>query len=443
MPAVEDVLAELATHPPAEPTPVGEIRGRARRRTRRRRAGAAAATALVLIAVGVGLGAAVTADDPGQDVVADGGTTTEEPTTTSPPPSVPVTVDVAAEATVVLDPATGFVDGSVVEMALAEPATGEAVVAQCAAEAQYAEGGVQLLSWCNGIVMAQADAFAPYTLSRTLETPAGTVDCAEVAGRCALGIRVGGMSSTDDRFAPLAFRADPPPSVEPQVDVNGDEGTVGDGDRMLITVTGVETDEVIAVQQCRTGVGCDLARVLRVSVQDGPETQLTYTAFHDVYGDTDPGDAYRPGWAACEPCELRVLVGTNTDASVRLPLVMEPTEAPVRPEVTLDPAVPHTWGQEVTVRAAGLQPSSDVAVGWCPTVPPQGGGGSACWSGQAASPRQYGVGLDGTLVIERFVLPVPDSFVGADCAVAGACGVGIDGGDPASVVAIAPLDLSG
>jgi hypothetical protein len=200
---------------------------------------------------------------------------------------------------------------------------------------------------------------------------------------------------------------------------------------------------VIAVQQCRTGVGCDTARVLRVAVQDGPETQLTYTAFHDVYGDTDPGDAYRPGWAACEPCELQVLVGTNSDVSVRLPLVMEPTAAPVRPEITLDPTGPHAWGDEVTVRTTGLQPASEVAIGWCPTVPPQGGGGSACWSGQAASPGRYGVGPDGTLVIERFALPVPDSFVGTDCAVAGACGVGIDGGDPASVVAVAPLDLSG
>ena len=333
MPAVEDTLAELVAHPPVEPTPVGEIRGRARRRTRRRRVVVGAAATLVLVALGVGLGAAVTTDDPGEDVVADGRTTTEDPpTSTTPQTSAPVTVTVPG---------------------------------------------------------------------------------------------------------------DPPPPAEPQVAVDGDEGTVGDGDTILVTVTGVETDEVIVVQQCRPGGGCDAVRARRVSVQDGPETQLTVTAFHDVYVDTDPGDAYRPGWAACEPCELQVLVGARTEASARLPLVMEPTDAPVRPQVTLDPAGPHAWGEEVTVRATGLQPASDVSVGWCPTVPPQGGGGSACWSGQAESPGRYRVAVDGTLVIERFVLPSPDSFVGTDCAVAGACGVGIDGGDSASVVAIAPLDLGG
>ncbi|HMJ77123.1 MAG TPA: hypothetical protein VK507_14190, partial [Iamia sp.] len=206
MPAVEDVLADLAdlaAHPPADPTPVTAIRGRARRRARRRQVLAATAAVLVVGAAGLALGVAVTGD-PGDEVVADGGTTTEPSsnttTTTTSPPGSTTEVPVSTEPpTMTLDPATGQEDGTVVTMALDEPATGPAMVVQCAAEAQVYDGSPAIVPWCTGFVEARAEALEPFTLSRTLVTPDGEVDCAEAVGRCTLGVRVGDVETADIR----------------------------------------------------------------------------------------------------------------------------------------------------------------------------------------------------------------------------------------------------
>ncbi len=464
MSAVDELLADLAAHPPLPPTPVTEIRGRARRRTRRRRALVATTALVAAVLLGAGLVVAVGVDDPGDEVTADGGTTTP-PTVDAPngPSSVPGSTDevptttggpVATEPpTMTLDPATGHEDGTVVTMALDEPASGPALVAQCSAEAEaYGDGSTEIASWCTGLVEMQAEDLRPFTLTRTISTPVGVVDCAEAVGRCTLGVRVGGTTSTDDRFAPLAFREDLPALAEPTVEVDGDEGTVGDGDALLVTVRGVSTGEGITVQQCRSdaadafalsaGDGCDHVRSLRAVVQDGPETQLTFTAFHDVFLDVDPSESYEPGWVRCEPCEVVVWVDGDVLAT-RLSLDMEPTDAPIRPTIAVEPAGPHTWGERVTVRATGLQPRDTVPIGWCPTTPPQGGGATACWSERAEWPEEHPVGDDGTVVIGDFALPGPDDFVGTDCAVPGACGVGIDVMDGSWTMAIAPLDLSG
>ncbi|HEV7720372.1 MAG TPA: hypothetical protein VGO60_03770, partial [Iamia sp.] len=454
MPAVEDVLADLATHPPAEPTPVTAIRGRAHRRARRRRVLVTAAAVLVMVAAGVALGAAVT-DDPGDEVVADGGTTApssaSSTTATTAPPGTTTEVPVATSLpTMTLDPATGHEDGTVVTMVLDEPATGPAIVAQCAAEAEaLGDGSTDVTPWCTGLTEMPAEALTPFTLSRTIETPDGLVDCAEAVGRCTLGVRVGGGASSDDHSAPLVFRADLPPIAGPEVVVEGDEGTVGDGNTLLITATGVEAGETIRVYQCVVVVvGGDDARVCSTArsrgavVQDGPETQLVFTAFHDVLADL-PGADYAPEWTACAPCQLIIEVGERSSPVAVLPMEMEPTDTPIRPTVALDPGGPVAPGERVGVRAAGLQPGSRVPIGWCPAARFQGGGDPPCLFPDPASEAGFPVDDDGTIVLDGYLLPSAGFQVGgADCSTPGTCGIGLDAGDAFSLMALAPLDLS-
>ncbi|QYG94674.1 hypothetical protein HC251_21045 [Iamia sp. SCSIO 61187] len=352
MPPVDDVLADLAAHPPAQPTPVGVIRGRAARRVRRRRLVTGAAVAVVVLAAGVGVGLAAT-DDPGAEVVADGGTSTSA------------------------DPSP--------------PSSG-------------ADGG---------------------------------------------GLEPGSTAAGSDPIAP-------PP--EPEAVVDGDEGGVGDGDTLLITLTGVATGEPVTVSQCRTGGSpeqgdqCSSARGRGLTVQDGPETQLTFTAFHDVFVNLAPPGGYDPGWAPCAPCVLVIRVGDRQEPVARLPMEMDPTDAPIRPQVTLDPPGPLAPGGVATVRASGLQPGAVVGVGWCPTVRLQGGGDDPCtYPDGRGNPAQEGPSTavpaadDGTLVLADFPLPVAGpGEVGLDCvAEPGACGIGVAADDAASVLALAPLDLTG
>lgn len=450
MPAVDDLLADLAAHPPAEPPPVTHIRDRARRRVRRRRALTGLAAVLVVAAAALCLGTVVAGDRaPGEDVATGGGAAASSSSSSA---STSLT---AADATVILDPATGHQDGTVVDLAFTEPTSGPITIAQCAREVEVAGGGAAL-SWCVGIVNGTAEDPPPFTLARVIETPAGgRIDCAAEVARCILGVRVGHqVDSTDDRFAPLVFQDDLPPPVEPVVDVDGDEGSVGDGDTLLVSVDGVRTGDPIQVQQCRTdartsdaaiggGGLCDDVRWRTAWVQDGPATQLTFTAFHDVYLDLQEDEVHRPQWTRCEPCELVVYVGETFTPTARLPLDMEPAETPIRPTVELDPAGPHTWGQVVAVEAAGLQPATTIAIGWCPVVAPQGGGGNACWSEGAELPGEHLVDEDGRVVIERFALPQPGSFVGTDCGEPAACGVGLDTSAGVAPLAVAPLDLGG
>jgi hypothetical protein len=356
-----------------------------------------------------------------------------------------------------LDPASGHEDGTVVEMALDEPATGPALVAQCAAEAEaLGDGSPGVLPWCTDPVEMPAESLRPFTLTRTIDTPDGTVDCAEAVGRCTLGVRVGGAASADDRFAPLAFRDDLPALVAPVAVVDGDEGTVGDGDTLLVTLTGVATGDVVSVAQCipaaapdvdEDGWQCDTARSRTITVQDGPETQLTFTAFHDVFVNTAEPGGWEPAWASCEPCQLQVRLAGRTDPLARLALDVEATDAPIRSTIEIDPGGPHAPGDAVTVRAAGLQPSSSVVLAWCFVTPPQGGGSSPCNRPDEGGAVEMLVAEDGTAVAEGFALPGgPDvaGVAGEDCVgVVDSCGVGIHVSDWFAYSAIAPLDLSG
>lgn len=453
MPPVEDALSDLADHPPAPPTPVARIRQRAARRVRRRRVATGAVAVVAVLAAGFGVAQVVT-DDPTDEIVADGGTTTQ-PLTTTTPSTDPATLDPTTSTTLpeesmTLEPADGLVDGSEVRMALDEPATGEAVVAQCSAEVQDVAPGDPngVLDWCTGITYTRADALAPYTVRRVVETTSGPVDCAE-PDRCILAVRIGGPSATDDRHAVLRFRPDLPPVPEPEVVVDGDEGTVGDGDRLLLSFDGVQTGLPIWVAQCIPGATpdepqCSSARSLSMTVQDGPDTQLSFTAFHDVLVDLVPDAGYDPGWTACEPCELVVSVGEQREPLARLPMAMEPTDTPIRPTVAVDPAGPLPSGSTVTVQGAGLQPGSRVIVGWCPTVRAQGGGSPPCTSPSGVDPSGVLVADDGTLLVTGFEVIEPDAFLqDGDCSIPGDCGIGLDAGDQFSVMAIAPIELTG
>lgn len=447
MPALEDRLAELATHPPVAPTPVTEIQGRARRRTRRRRAVVSAFVVVLVGAAALGIGVAASSPDPAEDVAVGGGSSpSSAPSSTTGAAVGPAGDDVA----LTLEPATGHqVADRVRVTAFARPAVGPAVVAQCASEAVTADPA-DVLSWCVDPQPTDLDPGPPSVLVHgSLATPDGVVACDDAPGRCVVLVALGDPVGTDVRWGPLELDGTPPASEERGVVVDGDEGTVGDGDTLLVTVTGMATGEWLQVQQCRTDVHpevadpanarCDEDRALSTAVVAGPETQLEFRAFHDL----GPVGASGDGWEPCEPCELVVRGGSGVLA--RVPLVMEPTDAPIRPQVALESAGPHAPGATVTVRASGLQPGQSVGIGWCPTVPPQGGGAGFC-TGPDGGPVSVTADDGGAVVVDDFVLPGADAVdqVGEDCvATPGACSVGIEAAYAFGTIAAAPLDLTG
>lgn len=456
MPTVEDLLGGLAAHPPASPRPAGEVRARARRRRRRRRALTGTAIVLAVVAVGVAIGLVATGDDPGQQVFVEGGPTTEAPST-EPSSTAPADADA-----LVLAPATDHDPGSAVRASrpdgapVVEPGTR---VVQCAREAVDAVEGTDAgepgpSAWCGPSVTTDGgEGTVALTVAATVATPDGVVECKRSVGRCGVAV-VGGTPERVLRWVDLDVADAAPAPDEQAVVVDGDEGTVGDGDRLLLTFTGVETGEHLAIRQCRTGVPaglavdgdglqCSGARDLEVVVQTGPETQVEFTAFHDIFVDDDPSADHRPAWVACEPCVLDVAMGTNFEDRLQVPLAMEATEAPIRPEVVLDPSGPQPPGATVTVRATGLQPRDQVEMAICAIPPPEGGGVGCTLADGTVAPLTT-VGPDGTLEVTGFRLPDAGAdVIGVDCTFTpGTCGVAVDG-STSLTSAVAPIDLSG
>lgn len=450
MPAPEQILAEMADHPPIPPTPVEAIRARARRRVRRRRALGAAALVVAVLAVGAAVGA-VSADDPADDVATGPGPDpTDAPTTTTEPP----TTSVVPEEGLTLTPGEDLEDGTVVDVALDEPATGQLIVAQCAAEVRDVGPGdtADVLEWCPGFTYVEPGQPVTYTVRRALHTRSDTIDCAQ-PDRCLLAVRAGGVESGDDRFAVLRFRDDLPPLAEVEADVDGDEGTVGDGDRLLVTLTGVQTGEDVRIMQCipdaytdETGLPTDLcssARSLERTVRDGPETQVGFTAFHDVMVDATVDQDYLARWTPCTPCTLLVRVGDRPGPVAEVPLEMEATDTPIRPQVTVTPGGPVRMGAAVSARATGLQPGAEVGVGWCPGARFDGGGDPACRGANGYQADVVVVDADGSLRLDGLVAPDPTRMLpGVDCSVAGECGVGLDSGDMFSAMALTPVTIT-
>jgi hypothetical protein len=141
---------------------------------------------------------------------------------------------------------------------------------------------------------------------------------------------------------------------------------------------------------------------------------------------------------------LVVEIDSRSGPIAVLPMDMEPTDTPIHPSVAIEPGGPVAPGSTVTVRAAGLQPGSRVPVGWCPANRAQGGGDPPCDLPLGEADAGVLVGDDGTFVVTAFPLPPAGVAVhGEDCTVAGTCGIGLDAGDAFSVMAFAPLDLSG
>lgn len=443
MPTVEEILGGLADEPPAPPRPVGEVRARARRRVRRRRALAGAAVILAVAAAGVAVGTTVGGEDDGQDVYVDGGSPTSS--TTEPP---------ATDGRLTLEPATGQAPWSIVEVrgVVGPLASFEAgvTVQQCAREALFVEDDFAP-RWCTDASRATRDGASLLTVAPTVRGGDGVVECKREVGRCIVAVldvetgKVRQWTELDVTDSPM------PDDDGVAVVVHGDEGTVADGETVLVTVTGVETGEPIAVRQCLEGqvdalaidgggLQCSEVRALRTEVQSGPETQVEFTVFHDVFAVTDVGEP--PAWTECS-CALLVEAGAGLAHRTVVPLVLEPADDPIRPELTLEPTGPLAPGTGVTVRAGGLQPRSSVRVAVCP-VPMPAGGGVGCLLADGTEALPTTVGDDGTLIVTGFRLPAPGfDQLGEDCTRApGTCAIAVDGDITASPVT-APLDLSG
>ncbi len=443
MPTIEDVLGDLSAHPPSAPRPAGEVRARARRRSRRRRVLVGAAVVLAVAAVGAGVATVVDPTGPRDTVAAGpGGTTTPRSTTTAPP-------DDTGPPEVVVNP--GFADepvadGDVVGVSLDRPARGEplAVMAQCAAEAVADPEPASVdavLAWCGFAPEALVDALVPgivpYRVYREVSTPNGDVDCGTRAGACVMVVVLEDAGELTAVGTPLVFAPPVDPGPGPAAVIDGPVDQVRDGARLLITLTGVATGDVVTVAQCDADASsdrCSAARSRTITVESGPETQMTFVAFRDVAWPVEVGA--EPEWTACDPCALVVRVEGWSEPVEVQPMTMRHTTTPVRPAIEVDPPGPHAAGGTAQVRVTGLQPLVPVAVQPCVHLPALG----TC--GLQDVPTTVVADHQGVAVA---AVPLPTALDSIDCTSApGACGLGLDlTGQGTDALTFLPLDLSG
>lgn len=401
MPDLETALDELrhaSEHPPASPTPVDAIAGRARRRRAVRRSIVAAASILALSGT-VAVVAAVANEEPVSELRTAG--------PADPQGEAPSTVPDAPEAGVasplVVTPDEGLEDGQVV---VVEGDFGDdAIVAMCAREVLDADDASAAVgAWCDVTFgwRSLGPGRGQVEVRRALDTGSGRVDCAERPGRCVVGVRDG----TRDLAAPVTFRSDLPALDEPTITVP--DGPFSDGQALAVVAEGLVPGDVY-VTQCTTepttgGMDrCDQARASRAVAGPDGRIKATISVFSEIL-------TYE-GWIACDPCVLRA--GRATTAIEFRSASGEPT----RPRVTIEPTGPYAPGQGVTLRGSGFGSTQrGITVGWCgfsTETPEQEVQGDPTYGyAPCVYPMEGWVttSVDGTFVVEDF--PLPDGSFG-------------------------------
>lgn len=447
---VDEMLEEvrrLGERPPAAPSPLENIAGRAAQRRRRRRAGIGSAATAVVLAVAL-LGGQLGGSE-GRLVE-----TADVPTTVTSTASS--TLPAEDEQGLVVEPSVALVDGQVVNVS--GPFSIDAVIngggiAVCDA------GGMdqpEARSWCDiNLVRTASESSIELTVVRRIQTAHGIVDCAERPGRCVVGVlTAGGTSYT----APISFRDDLGALPTPAIEL--DASDVDNGDRVVVRLSGfapvgdlLDRDDEIWLTQCigtasepwsQVDVGwdrCDMARSTRATVDQFGTATAALIAGSEIL-------TYE-GWVPCDPCV--VLASAWRQPTVVASVDVADVGPPVRPVLRIVPAGPYVPGQRVRLEGTGFGPGDpSVQIGWCafrtdePETEIQGDtsyGYTAC--GYPVEGLEVTADGEGNVVVDDF--PLPNAEVrGIDCRDPGhRCGLAWHPGEGTLPAFVTLFDLGG
>lgn len=339
------------------------------------------------------------------------------------------TVDDNSSSTTVTDtgrglgvsPSTGLTDGQVVEVTLPKPPAADAIVVQCASEAASAADPVP---WCdlNTVSEPATDGFAHFrvTVTRTIETSNGLVDCAVAERRCLIGVR----SAGSDLTAAISFRADLDPVATPTIAAG--PPTAVSGEAVTVTGVGYAPGVEVTLWQCRANPieggtdGCDGSRAISVTTDAQGRFTKRVLVYDEVFADYD-------GWLTCTPCLIEARAIRHSPATATIEV--GPSATSTRPTVTISPQGPYRPDQRVQLRGTGFQADSDrMTIGWCrfntadPAHEAQGAGPgyATCRYPDTTSVMTDG---NGSFVINDFPMPPPTFADGACQGPAIRCGL--------------------
>lgn len=190
------------------------------------------------------------------------------------------------------------------------------------------------------------------------------------------------------------------------------DAPLGDGQSVEVRGDGFKAQQEVVLQQCGAA-GCDKWRPGVVVEADDSGTFATqFVVYHDIAPTRSAGAAI--AWAPCESCSIKADTTAGAFTGAEATVTVSATATPLHPTITITPAGPYAPGQMVRVEGRGFQFDPDglgVGLAYCPA---DGARYEECGGGPELG--DFGIGPDGTFVVEQFALPeTSEDLAGVDC----------------------------
>lgn len=271
---------------------------------------------------------------------------------------------------VIVEPATGLVDGQTVSVSgQGFPAGVEVGVVMCTREAGR-EHGARGVSACNighvarGTTDGQGLVTVQFEVRRLQSLDGREIDCAEEPGRCIVGM---GMISDYDQSGGFAVDFDPSVALPdpPTVALSETDGIV-DGETLELTVTGLVPRSHVFVQQCGGESSCAETSAFEGTADDAGvlRTEVRLWRTFGAYGETGPRNVD----CAIEPCRLNIGgEGVGGRAIPVLDLAFDGSRGDRQPPTIrlLEPG-PYSSGDTLRVEVSGLRAGDYIDFSICP-----------------------------------------------------------------------------
>ena len=308
-------------------------------------------------------------------------------------------------------PSTGLTDGQVVQVVVAEP---DLLITECLATISL-DGN---LGDC-GVIASGSTAGSSYTVSQSLLTSHGLIDCGAAPGTCVIAAGNPSDLSTPSNIgtAPLSFAAPAPPAfvVVPTSDLI-------EGESVRVAARGFGANRPAVVQQCAIDTApshCD-SRVLNASTDASGSLDVLFTVHRSL---TTPSGAFDCGVVTCV-----ITAPPAISLSVALQFPVSTTVVHVTPDTGL------VDGQTVSVEVSGF---AGVTAGMAECRAGATNIGD-CDLSNIAFPTSFPT----TFVVHRFIST--DGITSIDCASApGTCVIAVaDIGDINATLGTAPISFA-
>jgi len=332
---------------------------------------------------------------------------------------------------VVVEPSTGLTGGQTVAISGSGFTPGASLGAVLCSAGAAGGGGVaycELAHYDNFNATSDGTFADDYVLRRTITTPAdGQVDCAAATDACILA--VGNVSDYDESGGSyISYRGapDPPP---PALVVSPAEGLT-DGAVVSVKGSGLRAAADGELRQCPADRVTEVDCTRLAPTPDGPpvagQLSATVTVTRSLMGPDGGVDcAVAPG-CVLATSEYAGRVGTvalgfaPTDVPPTTVAAAPIDPGPAVPTLTVEPATGLVPGDEVRVRAEGLQPGRPYYVEQCEVTAAQPDVWVGCLAADATA-----LAADGSGRIEKTVLLTATVFTDTeyDCTTSrpGAC----------------------